>query len=131
MKNLILIIFSIVVFAGCSTDSRVASSNLSKAADQFQIERRIVFYNGITDQYMLTIQGRCSIKADGMDKQLEVTCKTGAEGFKKHYLGLSDNVTYFVEQLDLVNVDVYRYDVIFKPESLIPNINLETSLEDS
>ena len=62
---------------GACTDAQIASQNLSKAADMFEIQRRIVFYNGITDSYMLTIEGNCSIKKDKMDIQLEVTCKTG------------------------------------------------------
>ncbi len=130
MKNLTKIIAaaSLTAFiAGCSSDADVASHNLSKAADQFQIERRVVFYNGITNQYILSIQGRCSIK--DQSNQLEVTCKTGPSNYKKHFLGLSDNVTYFAEQLREVDVDVYRYDVIFKPESIIPDIDLETSID--
>ncbi len=109
---------------GC-TDAGVASRNLSKAADMFELERRIVFYNGITNDYILTIEGKCSVQATG--NQLAVTCKMGTEQFKKHYLGLSDNVTYFSEQLDSVAVDVYHYRVIFKPEAIIPNVDLETS----
>ena len=59
-------------------------------------------------------------------RQLEVTCKTGPTDYKKHFLGLSDNVTYFAEQVDSAGVDVYRYRVIFKPESIVPNIDLGT-----
>jgi hypothetical protein len=77
---------------------------------------------------MLTIEGRCSIKADNMDKQLEVTCKTGPEAYKKHFLGLSDNVTYFIEQLEPKKVSVYHYRVIFKPQTIIPDIDFEGSL---
>jgi len=127
MKSLIVtaIAASLTVLAGCSSDADVASRNLSKAADMFEIERRVVFYNGITNEYMLTIQGRCSIADQG--NQLEVTCKTGPEQYKKHFLGLSDNVTYFAEQLRQADVSTYRYRVIFKPESLVPNVDLETS----
>ena len=106
------------------TDANVASHNLSKAADQFQLDRRVVFYNGITDQYMLTIEGKCSIKADKADRQLEVTCKTGEQSFKKHFLGLSDNVTYFAEQLDSKGVSTHHYKVIFKPQVIIPDADL-------
>lgn len=112
-----------VATSGCN-DAKVASSNLSKAADQFEIERRVVFFNGITDKYLLVIEGRCSIYADTEDGQLEVVVKTGPNEFKKHFLGLSDNVTYFVEQLEAVPVDVYHYRVIFKPETIIPNIDM-------
>lgn len=112
--------------SGC-TDADVASRNLSKAADMFEIERRIVFYNGITGEYMLTVEGRCSIENQSSKGQLAVTCKTSPTAFKKHFLGLSDNVTYFAEQVDSAGVDVYQYRVVFKPETLIPNIDLETS----
>jgi len=113
------------VLAGCSGDADVASSNLSKAADQFEINRRIVFFNGITDKYLLTIEGRCSITADAADAQLEVTCKTGEDEYKKHFLGLSDNVTYFVEQTVPARTGVYQYRVIFRPQSIIPNVDTE------
>jgi len=117
---------AVTLVSGCSSDARVASQNLSKAADMFEIDRRIVFYNGITDSYLLTINGRCSITDQG--NQLEVTCKTSPTNYKKHFLGLSDNVTYFAEQLESKGVSVYRYRVIFKPESIVPNVDLETSL---
>lgn len=116
----IAILFA-VVLGGCgSTDADVASQNLSKAAEQFEVPRRVVFYNGITDKYMLTIEGYCSIEDEG--RQLEVTCKTD-EGFFKDYLGRSDNVTYIVEQLRDIDVSTTQYRVIFKPESIVPNFD--------
>jgi len=127
MKRLLLTLLSIALLAGlagCPTDADIASQNLSKDADMFRIERRIVFYNGITDTYMLTIEGRCSLgNHDGPD-ELTVTCKTGPDTYKKHFLGLSDNVTYFVEQLESAEASAYRYKVIFKPLSILPDIEL-------
>jgi len=117
--------FVIINLTGCGSDANVASRNLSKAADMFEINRRIVFYNGITNDYILVIEGRCSINDQG--NQLEVTCKTGENAYKKHFLGLSDNVTYFAEQLCQAEVSVYKYRVIFKPESILPNVDLEKS----
>jgi len=114
--------------SGCLSDATVASSNLSKAADMFEIQRRVVFYNGINGEYMLTLEGKCSIHDS--NRQLEVTCKTGANEFKKHFLGLSDNVTYFAEQIDGVSVSVYHNRVIWKPQSIIPNIDINGSAED-
>lgn len=116
-----------LALTGCGSNADVASKNLSTAADQFQLDRRIVFFNGITDTYLMTIEGRCSIKADGVDAQLEVTCRTGADEYKKHFLGLSDNVSYFVEQIQPAKVDVYHYKVVFKPETIIPDVDLKTS----
>lgn len=107
--------------AGCEDDATVASRNLSKAADMFEIERRVVFYNGITGEYMLSIEGRCSITDQG--SQLEVTCKTGPGAFKKHFLGLSDNVTYFAEQLAVADVSTYHHRVVFKPQVIVPEVD--------
>ena len=114
---------AVVALTGCKNDADMASRNLSKAADMFEINRRVVFFNGITDKYLLSIEGRCSIKADGVDGQLEVTCKISDNAYKKHFLGLSDNVSYFVEQLDFADVSVYHYRVIFKPQAILPDID--------
>ena len=126
MKKTIMVIVGIVlaVFViGCGTDADLASYNLSRSADSFEIFRRAVFYNGITGEYMLQMEGYLSIADQG--NQLEVTVKTDDGAFMKHFLGLSDNVTYFVEQLDPAMVSDARYRVIFKPSSIVPNIDLE------
>jgi len=113
-----------IALTGCTRDADRASDNLSKAADSFEIDRRVVFFNGITDKYLLTIEGRCSITPDG--GKLDVTCKVGEDQYKKHFLGLSDNVSYFVEQIEPADVSVYHYRVIFKPENIIPDIDVQT-----
>ena len=119
---ILTLLFVGFVFVGCD-DAEIASRNLSKAADNFEIVRRIVFYNGITDTYILTIEGKCSLYDDGHG-QLEVTCKTGHNTYKKHFLGLSDNVTYFAEQLDAANVSENHYRVTFKPRAILPDIDV-------
>lgn len=124
MKPILITLFALMIL-GC-TDAAVASRNLSKAADMFEIDRRVIFYNGITGEYLLSLTGRCSIL--DVRSQLEVTCKTGPTSYKKHFLGLSDNVTYFAEQLEGSQVGIYNYRVIFKPEVIIPNIDLKTSV---
>lgn len=90
-----------------------------KDSDNFKVNRRIIFVNGITDRYMFTIEGFCSIAPE--DKKLTVTCKVG-DGYKRDYLGLSDNVTYMVEQLDGASVSPDHYIVNFKPETILPDI---------
>lgn len=114
-----------LVPTGCGdSDADVAAKNISKAAEQFEVFRRIVFFNGITDKYLLEIRGFCSVETydSGLSGALEVTCKDGKE-FKKSFLGLSDNVSYFVEQMDGINVSTTRYRVIFKPEVIVPNFD--------
>lgn len=113
---------------GCSSDSDVASQNLSTAAEQFQITRQIVFYNSITDKYMVTVDGRCSVDdSTDLKNTLAVTCKIGSNKYIKDFLGKSDNVAWFSLQAKPVAVDDYHYDVIFKPETIIPNIQVSTS----
>jgi hypothetical protein len=124
MKRLMMAAAAALVVAGCARDADVASQNLSVAADQFELQRRIVFYNGITGDYVLVIQGLCSLGNDDKAHRLSVTCKTGPNTFKKHFLGLSDNVTFFVEQLEPVPASTYQYRVIFKPATIIPDIEV-------
>lgn len=117
-----------LVGAACfNSKADIASSNLSKAAENFEISRRIVFFNGITDKYLLTVEGRCSVETgnSALRGSLEVTCKVGPNEYKKHFLGLSDNVSYFVEQTEPVDVSVYHYRVIFRPDTIIPAIELD------
>lgn len=123
MKVLISTI-ALSLLAACSVPADVASRNLSQAADNFEINRRVVFYNGVTGAYILTIEGLCSKGNDDSEKKVSITCKTGPATFKKHYLGVSDNVTYFIEQLDPAPASVYRYRVTFNPSAMVPDIRL-------
>lgn len=125
MKKLIAILSCMSVLAACSNDADVASRNLSTAADNFAINRRVVFYNGITGEYMLSIEGLCSIGNDDKPREVSITCKTGPNSFKKHFLGLSDNVTYFAEQINGADVSTYHYKVIFKPSVIVPDVSVK------
>lgn len=125
IKKLLVAALAAIALTGCEDDATIASQNLSKAANQFEIDRRIVFYNGITDKYILSIEGKCSIDTSRSGATFFVTCKTGHNQYKKHFLGLSDNVTFFAEQLESANVSAYHYRVIFKPQSILPDIEFK------
>lgn len=129
MKTKLLVLITVLMICvGCGGyEADVASTNLSKAADQFEIMRRIVFYNGITGDYILVIEGLCSLGNFDAYGELSVTCKTGEDTYKKHFLGLSDNVTYFAEQLESQRVDAYHYRVIFRPQTILPDIEVDLS----
>lgn len=107
---------------GCATDADVASKNISNDADNFRVLRRIVAINTFTDKYLLSVEGWCNINYDKEDRQLEITCKVN-DGYKKDYVGISDNVTYTVEQLRSSNVSTKHYKVTFKPETIVPDID--------
>jgi len=120
----LLLMLVLVLVTGCA-EADVASENLSKSADSFEITRRIVFYNGITGEYILVLEGLCSLGNYDAEGELSVTCKTSPTEYKKHFLGLSDNVTYFAEQVESAKVDPYYYRVIFRPTTIIPDIDLQ------
>ena len=128
IATLAILAIAAIVPLACINDAQIASNNLSRAADNFEILRRVVFLNGITDTYLLSIEGLCSV--EDQTNQLEVTCKTAEGRYKKHFLGLSDNVTYFAEQIDGAQVSAYHYRVTFKPQSIIPDIDLRGSVEE-
>lgn len=125
----LLVALSALGVAGCSNDATVASKNLSEAADNFQISRRIVFYNSITDTVMAEIVGFCSLDI-GTPRVAKVTCKTPDDQFEKHYLGLSDNVTYFAVQTNPASVSTFQYRVILKPQSIIPDFDLRGNVDE-
>ena len=127
----VLIGLVMVFLTGCVSQADTVSKNLSTAAEEFEISRRIVMFNGITDNYLLSIEGRCSIEVDAADNQLEVTCKVGKDAFEKHFLGLSDNVSYLVEQLKPVDANEFRTRVVFRPETILPDVDLKTSSNDN
>lgn len=112
----------------CTSEADTASENVSKAADHFEVNRRITVINGITDKYLLVITGACSINIDD-PKNLVVTCKTGPSQYKKFYAGLSDNVTYTVEQGRPIKVSGYHYKVVFRPSEIIPDVDFQGSSE--
>ena len=123
MKKAIALV-TLALLSACSREADLASHNLSVAADQFEVTRRIVFYNGITGDYMLTITGLCSLGNNDKHREVSVTCKTGPASYKKHFLGLSDNVTFFVEQIEPSPASPYQYRVVFKPLSIVPDVEL-------
>ena len=125
----ILAVAATALLSSC-TDADVASQNLSRAADQFEIQRRVVFYNGITGDYILTVEGLCSLGNADKSRELTITCKTGPKTFKKHFLGLSDNVTFFAEQLEAAEVSTYHYRVVFKPQTIVPDVDFHGDLRE-
>jgi hypothetical protein len=130
MKKFVL--FLLIVLAGFSVmscgkffnDATIVRSNLETAEQNFEVYRRVVFYNGITGEYILIIEGKLAIIVDG-DGDLVVTVKTNEGQYLKHYLGLSDNVTYFSEALRPNDVSIQGYRVIFKPSAIIPTVELK------
>lgn len=124
---LLLALVGALALVGCTDDDAdVASKNISKEADNFQIQRRIVFINTRTDKWIYQIEGLCSL--DDQGTQLEVTCKVvdrpgdDSDEFVKHFLGLQgDEITYLAEQMKGVTVSVDHYKVTINPSTAVPD----------
>jgi uncharacterized lipoprotein NlpE involved in copper resistance len=127
MKQTILkyatIAIASITLVGCNQESEVASYNVSQAAHNFEVNRRVIFYNGITGEYILTIEGLLSVTPE--PGKLSVIVKTGPSEYKKHYLGVSDNVTWFCEQIDTVKTDPFHYRVVFRPTTIVPDVEVK------
>lgn len=129
----ILFIVLISFMTGCALDdsSDTVSYNISQEADEFKVKRRITFINLRDGNYLFTITGNCSIKGGSSDsnKELEVICRIGKKKYQKHMLYIAAETTYVVEQLEYSEVSRYDYEIIFRPEAIIP-IEIKTQIGD-
>ena len=125
MKKIIGVILSLVTLVvcltGCETQAQRVSYNLSQQADNFNIVRQLTVINCIEGDVLFQMTGKLSITADMADKQLEIIVEDGGT-YVKHFVGLSDNVTYVVEDLNLGDnaVSKYKYTLNFNPKMWIP-----------
>src|SRR5690349_10383598 len=117
--------FGALVTAGCTSQADRASENLSKAAENFEVPRRITGINGITDKVLFAVEGFCSYETSG--GTYDVICKQPDGSIERTTMAKSDNVTILVTQIGGVKVDLFRSRVIFRPETIIPNFDLSTS----
>lgn len=119
----VTVLAAAALLTGCTSDAQKAGENISTAADNFEVQRKIVGINGINGKYEFYVEGRCSVNDQG--HQLEVICKHAADQYRKHMIGLSDNTFYVAEQLDPIDVSVYHTRIVVKPENIIPQIDLQ------
>lgn len=124
MKLKIAVITIMVVLAtilgGCREANRV-SRNLSLEADNFNNVRQVTVINCIQGDVLFQMTGKMSIKADTEEDQLEIVVEDDEGSYKKHFIGLSDNVTYVVEDITTEsNVSKYQYELNFNPKMWIP-----------
>lgn len=113
------------VLTGCDTEAERVNYNLTQEADNFNVVRQLTVINCIEGDVLFQMTGKMSITADTGDNQLEIIVEDGGT-YVKHFVGLSDNVTYVVEDLNLGDnaVSKYKYTLNFNPNMWIP-INVE------
>lgn len=124
MKRKLTILLTIIMAAGvltaCQTEANKVSYNLSLEADNFNDVRQVTVINCIQGDVLFQMTGKMSITADTDDEQLEIIVEDENGEYKKHFIGLSDNVTYVVEDITSKDVNKYKYTLNFNPKMWIP-----------
>ena len=127
--NIVIILFMLMCFTGCEAISGNSADtvkyNISKEADEFKVKRRITFVNLRDGQYLFQMTGNCSVKggANSSSNELEVICRIGEDKYQKHMLYIANETTYVVEQLEYSDVSKYDYEIVFRPEAIVPITN--------
>lgn len=118
MKKLITLLLLVLMLIGTLTGCHEADKvnhNMSVAADNFSCERRITVYNARTDKIILYAEGYMAI-SNNSSSELVVTCKVGANEYKKNYIYLNDYTLYVVEDITGTHADPYHYLIEFHTE---------------
>ena len=127
MKKVIVGIMAaaVLTLTGCGNEADKVSYNLSKEADNFNDIRQVTVINCLQGDVLFQMTGKMSINADVSDNQLEVIVEDENGEYKKHFIGLSDNVTYVVEDVTSGEVEKYKYTLNFNPKMWLP-VEVET-----
>lgn len=119
----LVIALALTIFSGCQRQSTKVSYNLSLEADSFNVVRQLTVINCIQGDVIFQMTGKISIENVGQNLEVVVEDENG--NYQKHFVGLSDNVTYTLEQLKFKNVENYKYTLNFNPKMWLP-ITVET-----
>lgn len=119
-KLFITAVIGATALSGCNTEANRVSYNLSQEADNFNDIRQITVINCLQGDVLFQMTGKMSITADAADDQLEIIVEDENGEYKKHFIGLSDNVTYVVEDVTAGDVEKYKYTLNFNPEMWLP-----------
>lgn len=124
---IVILVMSLLVISmsGCERQASKVSYNLSLEADNFNVVRQLTVINCIQGDVLFQMTGKISIEVDAVKNQLQIIVEDENGNYQKHFVGLSDNVTYTVEQLKFKNVENYKYTLNFNPKMWIP-VSIET-----
>lgn len=118
--SIIMVILTVIILAGCDSQASRVSENLSKEADSFNVVRQLTVINCIKGDVVFQMTGKISIEVDKEKHQLEVVVEDENGLYQKHFVGLSDNVTYVLEQKNFKNVSKYKYTLRYNPNMWLP-----------
>lgn len=117
---------AVAVLAGCTSQADTVSRNISTDADSFKINRQVVFHDDITNTYIASVEGRCSLGNDDTSTQTTVTCQIGPSSYVKEIFRTGKNTSVSAVQTEPSSSDPYHYTVVLKPQEVIPHIQVQT-----
>lgn len=94
-------------------------NKLEMKEGNFKTYRRVIFYNTRLGENVFACEGYCHVKVD-TDGDVELVLKVGEDEYVRHYLGKSENMTYWSEQLKPNEADNTRYRVSWNPKLWVP-----------
>ena len=124
MKKIVALILAVICLCTClvgCTEADNVNHNLSQAADNFQVTRKITVYNARTDLIIMEMEGAMSL-SNNTTNELVVTCMTGPNQYKKNYIYLNEYVIYVVEDITGTVTDPYHYKIHFY--TALPDIDI-------
>ena len=105
-----------LLLCSCREVNRV-DYNLGVQADNFNVERQITVFNTRTDTVLFQLKGVFSLQNSGYN-ELEVICEVGKGQYRKHFIYMSQDTTYVIEDLGGANVSQYQYKLNFLPQMI-------------
>lgn len=130
MKKIIFgLLCGVFVLSACEKPADVASRNLSTAADNYQVKRRVIVINGITDKILFEVIGFCALGNADKDYMMSMTCKD-ATGIKKHFFRITDNSPVLVSDVDGTDVSTFHTVINVRPQTLIPDFDLQGDVNE-
>jgi uncharacterized lipoprotein YehR (DUF1307 family) len=118
-----VVVVGLVLLAGCGRESESVSYNLSLEADNFNVTRTLTVINTRAEDgnssILFQMTGNFSI-TKAADGDLEVTGENPGNTYYKHFVNLSRDITYIVEDLGTTTVNKHKFEINFNPKMIVP-----------
>ncbi len=119
----VVVVVLIVLLGGCWRQADRVSRNLSLEADNFNVARKLTIVNARAedsdDAILFQMTGNFSINVDN-DGDLNVIGENDNGTYYKHFVHLSRDITYIVEDMGTTGTNKYRYQINFNPGMIMP-----------
>ncbi|MBO1095613.1 hypothetical protein FQS90_03485 [Enterococcus casseliflavus] len=119
VKGFLLVVAVALVLTGCSRQAAKVSHNVSQEADNFNVVRRVAVINTLSSKVEFEVIGNISVNTSNASK-LEIIVEAEKGVYKKHLINMTQFNMYVVEDLEGADVNNFKYEVNYMPESIVP-----------